>query len=165
MDEKKKLVDYSFSTSESDDEPGPKRRAVGIVKPVPQQVLQQEEQSASQSVHGSPSGHSNPEEIEIADDSNPEEIENPEENEPLQPDEIITIPSNSDSDTISIKTVTTYGEFLFKKVSFLSKQILYILYINILKLKFFFLSRIFKYINPVSYCKKFLKITFTNRFQ
>ena len=35
MDEKKKLVDYSFSTSESDDEPGPKRRAVGIVKPVP----------------------------------------------------------------------------------------------------------------------------------
>ena len=147
---KKKLIDYSFSTSESDDEPGPKRTAVGIVKPVPQQVLQQKEQSASQSVHGSPSGHSNPEEIEIADDSNPEEIEIPKENEPLQPDEIITIPSNSDSDTISIKTATTYGEFLFKKVSFLSKQILYILYINILKLKFFFLSRILKYINPVS---------------
>ena len=105
MDEKKKLVDYSFSTSESDDEPGPKRRAVGIVKPVPQQVTDQHQQSESQSVHGSPSpGHSNPEEIEISD-----------ENEPLQPEEIITIPSDSDSDTIktikSIKTATTFGEF------------------------------------------------------
>ena len=125
MDKGKKLVDYSFSTSESDDEPGPKRRAVGIVKPVPQQLTDQEQQSASQSVHGSPSGYSNPEEIEITDDSNPEEIEIPEENEPLQSDEIITIPSESDSDTISIKTATTFGECLFKKTSFISKQILY----------------------------------------
>ena len=125
MDEGKKLVGYSFSTSESDDEPGPKRRAVGIVKPVPQKLTHQEEESASQSVHGSPSGHSNPEEIEITDDSNPEEIEIPEENEPLQPDEIITIPSESDSDTISIKTATTFGECLFKKTCFISKEILY----------------------------------------
>ena len=91
----------TFSTLESDDEPGPKRRAVGIVKPVPQQVTDQHQKSESQSVHGSPSpGHSNPEEIEISD-----------ENEPLQPEEIITIPSDSDSDTISIKTATTFGEF------------------------------------------------------
>ena len=113
MDEKKKLVDYSFSTSESDDEPGPKRRAVGIVKPVPQQVTDNQQQSESQSVHGSPSGYSNPEEIEIPDDSNPEEIEIPEDNEPPQPDEIITIPSEYDSDTISIKAATTFGESFF----------------------------------------------------
>ena len=37
-DKNPKLVDYSFSTSasESEDEPGPKRRAIGVVKPVPQ---------------------------------------------------------------------------------------------------------------------------------
>ena len=94
------MVDYSFSTSESDDEPGPKRRAVDIVKPVPQQVTDKHQESESQSVHCSPSpGHSNPEEIEISD-----------ENEPLQPEEI-TIPSDSDCDTISIKTATTFGEF------------------------------------------------------
>ena len=71
------------------------------------------------SVHGSPSGNSKPEEIEIPDDSNPEEIEIPEENEPSQPDEIITIPSESDSDTISIKTATTFGECFCKQTSFL----------------------------------------------
>ena len=34
MADKTKLVDYSFSTSESEEEPPPKKRAVGIVKPI-----------------------------------------------------------------------------------------------------------------------------------
>ena len=164
MDEKKKKVDYSFSTSESDDEPGPKRRAVGIVKPVPQQVTDNQQQSASQSVHGSPSGNSNPEEIEIPDDSNPEEIEIPDENEPSQPDEIITIPSESDSDTISIKTATTFRESFLNRPLFFKNKICTNVQ-NVVKLQIFFLSTIFNNINPVSILKKVLQITFKNRFQ
>ena len=101
MEDKLKLVDYSFSTSESEEEPGPKKRAVGIVKPVPQSIPEQSEESQSETVHGF---QQQSEQIEI-----PDEI--PEVNEPLQQEQVIVLSSESDSDTISIRTATTLGEF------------------------------------------------------
>ena len=101
MEDKQKLVDYSFSTSESEEEPVSKKRAVGIVKPVPQSIDQEIEESASQQVHGSPQESGN--------------IENPDpnqqQNEPLEQEQVIILISESDSDTISIKTDTTFGKF------------------------------------------------------
>ena len=38
MEQKSKLVDYSFSTSESEEEPAPKRKAIGVVRPSSQLI-------------------------------------------------------------------------------------------------------------------------------
>ena len=79
MEEKTpKLVDYSFSTSasESEDEPGPKRRAIGVVKPVLQINPPATEQSESELFHGSEN---------LEEESNPELVENPQEDYSDQP--------------------------------------------------------------------------------
>ena len=110
MEDKPKLEDYNFSTSESEEEPGPKKRAVGVVKPVPQAIPEQIQESQSETVHGFESPPQQSEVIEI-----PEQI--PEQNEPLQQEQIIVLSSDSVSDTISIRTATIFGEFLFKKFS------------------------------------------------
>ena len=38
MEQKSKLVDYSFSTSESEEEPAPKRKAIGVLGPISQPI-------------------------------------------------------------------------------------------------------------------------------
>ena len=95
MDEKPKLVDYSLSTSESEEEPAPKRRTIGVVKPISQPI---------------PEG--SPEEI-------PEQIPNnpqiPQQNiiqeQQIDEQQIIVLSSEtSDTDTISIRTATTFGK-------------------------------------------------------
>ena len=95
MDEKPKLVDYRFSTSESEEEPAPKRRAIGVVKPISQPIPEE-----------------SPEEI-------PEQIPNnpqiPQQNiiqeQQIDEQQIIVLSSEtSDTDTISIGTATTFGK-------------------------------------------------------
>ena len=95
MDEKPKLVDYSFSTSESEEEPAPKRRSIGVVKPISQPIPEE-----------------SPEEI-------PEQIPNnpqiPQQNiiqeQQIDEQQIIVLSSEtSDTDTISIRTATTFGK-------------------------------------------------------
>ena len=95
MYEKPKLVDYSFSTSESEEEPAPKRRAIGVVKPISQPIPEE-----------------SPEEI-------PEQIPNnpqiPQQNiiqeQQIDEQQIIVLSSEtSDTDTISIRTATTFGK-------------------------------------------------------
>ena len=86
MAEKPKLVDYSFSTSESEDEPAPKRRAIGVVKPISQPI---------------------PDEIP----NNPQIPEQNFQQQQIDEEQIIVLSSEtSDTDTISIRTATTFGK-------------------------------------------------------
>ena len=86
MAEKPKLVDYSFSTSESEDEPAPKRRAIGVVKPISQPI---------------------PEEIP----NNPQIPQQNFQQQQIDEEQIIVLSSEtSDTDTISIRTATTFGK-------------------------------------------------------
>ena len=90
MAEKPKIVDYSFSTSESEEEPAPKRRAIGVVKPISQPI---------------------PEEIPEEIPNNPQIPEQNIQEQETDPEQIIVLSSEtSDSDTISIRTATTYGK-------------------------------------------------------
>ena len=86
MAEKPKLVDYSFSTSESEDEPAPKRRAIGVVKPISQPI---------------------PEEIP----NNPQIPQQNFQQQQIDEEQIIVLSSEtSDTDTISIRTATMFGK-------------------------------------------------------
>ena len=90
MAEKPKLVDYSFSTSESEDEPAPKRRAIGVVKPISQPI---------------------PEEIPEEIPNNPQIPEQNIQEQQTDEEQIIVLSSEtSDTDTISIRTATTFGK-------------------------------------------------------
>ena len=98
MADKTKLVDYSFSTSESEEEPAPKKRAVGVVKPISQPIPEE-----SAEIPENPETPGNPEEnphIIFLQEENPEE--------PI----IILSSETSDSDTISVRTSTTFGKLL-----------------------------------------------------
>ena len=97
MADKTKLVDYSFSTSESEEEPAPKKRAVGVVKPISQPIPE---------IPENPESPGNPE----IPEENAEIIVLQEEN-PKQPI-IILSSETSDSDTISVRTATTFGKLL-----------------------------------------------------
>ena len=86
MAEKPKLVDYSFSTSNSEDEPAPKRRVIGVVKPISQPI---------------------PEEIP----NNPQIPQQNIQQQQIDEEQIIVLSSEtSDTDTISIRTATTFGK-------------------------------------------------------
>ena len=86
MAEKPKLVIYGFSTSESEDEPAPKRRAIGVVKPISQPI---------------------PEEIP----NNPQIPQQNIQQQQIDEEQIIVLSSDtSDTDTISIRTATTFGK-------------------------------------------------------
>ena len=89
MDEKAKLVDYSFSTSESEEEPAPKRKAIGVVRPISQGIPEE-----------------SPDNPEIPEELNPEivDIEEQNEEEPI----IILSSGTSDSDTISFRIATIF---------------------------------------------------------
>ena len=84
MDEEPKLVDYSFSTSESEQEPAPKRKAIGVVKPISQPIPEE-----------IPNNPQIPEQIII-------------QQQQIEEEQIIVLSSEtSDTDTISIRTATT----------------------------------------------------------
>ena len=90
MAEKPKLVDYSFSISESEHEPAPKRRAIGVVKPISQPI---------------------PEEIPEEIPNNPQIPEQNIQEQQIDEEQIIVLSSDtSDTDTISIRTATTFGK-------------------------------------------------------
>ena len=101
MADKTKLVDYSFSTSESEEDPAPKKRAVGVVKPISHPIPEE-----SAEIPENPETPGNPE----IPEENQEIIFLQEEN-PEQPI-IILSSETSDSDTISVRTATTFGKLL-----------------------------------------------------
>ena len=101
MADKTKLVDYSFSTSESEEEPPPKKRAVGVVKPISQPIPEE-----SAEIPENPKSPGNPE----IPEENQQIIFLQEEN-PAQPI-IILSSETSDSDTISVRTARTFGKLL-----------------------------------------------------
>ena len=91
MDEKAKLVDYSFSTYERAEEPAPKRKAFGVVRPISQPIPEESSDIP-----------------QIPEEFNPEifHVE-----EQIDEKQILVLSSETDSDTILIRTATTFIKF------------------------------------------------------